>query len=89
MPARWRKQANERGLAAVCQGPRGYELREGKNVLIRVSPYFGNPHIWTLAGWYWCGLGRNTFVEGKSWPTAEEAKADAMAYYREKRKEPR
>lgn len=82
MAARWRKQPNETGLRSVGQSPRGYELREGGEVIIHVAPSGGgwsNP----LRGWYWYGMGQNTHKD--LYKTAEEAKANADAYFKKHR----
>ena len=86
MTARWRKQPNETGLRAVGQGPRGYELRENGEVLIHVSADGGN---WArkLNGWYWYGFDVNTIRIKPHFKTAEDAKADAHAFYLARTKE--
>lgn len=85
MSARWRKTPDERGLASVGQGPRGFELREDGERLIDVNAVGGS---WRgpLKGWYWCGLGVNTYNTKPLFPTAEAAKADADAYYKAAKK---
>ena len=80
--ARWRKQPNETGLRSIGQGPRGYELRLDGDVLIHVAAAGGAALNGPLRGWYWCGLDRNTYSEGKMFKTKEEAKADADAFYK-------
>lgn len=80
MALRWRKQPNETGLRRVCQGPRGFELREGSTIVIRVSPLLSNHR--EVMGWYWYGLGKNTSNEPTK--TAEEAKAQGMAWAKER-----
>ncbi len=83
--ARWKMDPAETGLRAVGAGPRGHTLRLNGEELMRVCPAGGN---WArpLEGWYWVshlgGTTRNTYGEGKIWPTAEEAKADATAFYK-------
>ena len=78
--ARWRKQPNETGLRSIGQTPRGYELRIGEEIILRVWPDGGG---WRndLTGWYWTGLGVIGCDSGK-FATAELAKADADAHYR-------
>lgn len=79
MTARWRKEPRETGLRSIGAAPRGYELREGENILLAVRPYGGN---WArpLDGWYWVGMGQNTCRRLRA--TAEEAKAEADAFYK-------
>lgn len=83
--ARWRKQPNEGGLRSIGQCPRGFELRLGGEVIIRVWPNGGG---WSrpLDGWHWTGLGVTGTGSGK-FSTAEEAKANADAYYKNLRKQ--
>ena len=84
-PARWRKQPRETGLRSVGARPRGYELRKDGEDLISVSPAGGG---WAspLRGWYWVGYGINTYNTKPLFDTAEDAKADADAYYKEHHK---
>lgn len=67
---RWRKQANETGLARVTQGVRGYDA--GRPIVARVR------HMRT-GRWYWYGGGYNSINADVSFATGEEAKADAEA----------
>lgn len=76
MIARWRKQPNETGLSRVCQSQRGFELREGTEVVIHLSP------LGHSGEWYWHGLGRNTYASGVTFPTIEDGKKDANEYYK-------
>jgi hypothetical protein len=84
MPARWRKQKSETGLARVCQGPRGFELFEqgGSRPVIHVAPYTKGFDKYTILGWYWYGMGENTHATPCE--TAEEAKTQAMEFYRKR-----
>ena len=77
MTKRWRKQPNETGLARVVQSPRGYELREGNEKLIQVAPLSGK-NRWDIIGWYWYGLGQNTYKTPVATPV--EAKTEAIAW---------
>jgi hypothetical protein len=43
----WKKQANETGLASICQTPRGYNLRYKGAEIGHI--YFGR----SPEGWYW------------------------------------
>lgn len=79
---RWRKQPAETGLRSIGAAPRGYELRAGDEVLIRVAPMGGGALNGPLRGWYWYGAGKNTANDGQRWDTAEEAKSAADAYYK-------
>lgn len=79
--ARWRKEPHESGLASIGAGPRGYELWKGDEHLISVSAAGGS---WRgpLRGWYWCGMGVNTYHTKPLFKTADEAKEDAAAFYK-------
>lgn len=48
---RWKRQPRERGLAGVCQGPRGWDLRWKSDVLGYVRPRYAGfgRHI---IGWF-------------------------------------
>ena len=81
-PARWRKQPSEGGLRSIGQGPRGYELRLDGEELIHVSAAGGNATGGPLRGWYWYGFGVNTYTTKPLFKTAEDAKADADAFYK-------
>lgn len=87
MAARWRKQPPETGLRSIGARPRGYELRDKGEELMYVSPAGGG---WSmdLKGWYWVGFGINTYNTKPLFKTAEEAKADADAYFKANRKRP-
>lgn len=71
----WRKQPNETGLARVCQGTRGFELRQGKETLAVVAVLGGR---YSRGPWYWYGMGRNTASQPA--PTFDTAKAEALAW---------
>ena len=73
MAKRWRRQPNETGLASVAQSPRGYDLREGGEVLARVRPKLERR---IMVGWYWYGFGFNTC--GTPVETADIAKAQVI-----------
>ena len=79
--ARWRKQPSEGGLRSIGQTPRGYELRKGEEEIISVLAAGGG---WRsdLRGWYWVGMGINTYKTKPLFNAAEEAKAGADAYYK-------
>lgn len=80
---RWRKTPSETGLRSVGQSPRGFELREGEEVICTVSASGGG---WRgpLNGWYWYGDGVNTYNTKPLFPTKEAAKADATKHFKEK-----
>ena len=73
---RWRKQPNAIGLASACQSPRGYELREGQEIIAWVSPLTRDR--FEVIGWYWYGFGQNTCDTPTD--TADKAKAGVMAW---------
>lgn len=82
--ASWRKQPSETGLRSIGQGPRGYELRiAGDDVIIRVQAAGGSATGGPLRGWYWYGMDVNTYNTKTLFKTAEEAKADADAFYKD------
>jgi hypothetical protein len=76
----WRKQPNEKGLARICQGPRGYELRSGGEVVMHVAPKREGFDKWAIHGWYFYGLGYNSLSEGRVFTSPEDAKGAATAY---------
>lgn len=78
MALRWRRQPRESGLAGVCQSPRGFELHDGKKIVIRVAPATSLYNRWEILGWYWYGQGQNTCDNLVATP--EEAKVQAMAW---------
>ena len=88
MSARWRKTPSEGGLRSIGQSPRGFELRDGDEVLIYVSAFGGSALGGPLRGWYWCGFDINTINTKPLFKTKEEAKADATAYFKARAKEP-
>jgi hypothetical protein len=77
MSLRYRKEPDETGLARAVQGPRGYELRDGEEVVMRVAPLTGRDR-YTIYGWYVYGLGINTV--GIPVATADEAKEFAKSH---------
>ena len=81
MAARWRRQKRATGLAGVCQGTRGFELWDGNECLAHVA--VTNRDRYADGPWYWYGFGQNTC--GSPVPTAKEAKAQAMACYKQQR----
>lgn len=74
MAKRWSKQPSERGLARICQGPIGYNLREGGKIIARVRPKMDG---YRTVGWYWYGF--NHGDEPMS-HTAQEAKDQAVEW---------
>jgi len=86
MSLRWRKEPHETGLRSVGQSPRGFELRDGEEVVCSVSPAGGG---WRspLRGWYWVGDGINTYNSKPLFKTKEDAKADADLHFKAKKGE--
>lgn len=83
----WRKQPNEKGLAAVCQTPRGYELRHAGVRLGSVSPSTEMGRRYDIKGWYGCGAWDEWGVPRINTchtlsETMEEAKRVLMAHFR-------
>ncbi|WP_146123546.1 hypothetical protein [Burkholderia multivorans] len=81
--ARWSKEPRETGLRAITQGERGFHLKKDGKILATVLPLMMPGSRFTVIGWYWYGFGQNTCRSPVSTP--EEAKAQAMAVYRESR----
>lgn len=77
--ARWRTTPKAKGLARIGQGPTGVQLRVGTKVLIHVAPAMSYPGR-SITGWYWYGFGQNT--SGSPCETLEQAKAEAVAFYK-------
>jgi hypothetical protein len=86
MKLTWRKEANECGLAAVGQSPRGLVGRIDGEIVFHVAPSGGS---WRgpLLGWYWYGMGKNTFSELPLFKTKEEARDNAKEFYKSLSKE--
>jgi hypothetical protein len=86
----WSRQQDERGLAGVCQSPRGMILKVNGTEVASVSPYCVGFHRYE--GWYWCArcdeLGiqlRNSLVNPMSvkvYETKEAAQAECAEYVR-------
>ena len=83
-----RRQPSERGLASVCQAPRGAVLKVDGEDVGRVCAYavgFGK-----FVGWYWWAASkrykvalRNTAAnDAPRYATVEEAKASCEEYVR-------
>lgn len=74
----WSRQPNETGLAGVCQSPRGAILKADGKPVARVSPDMGGRFYRDILGWYFYGMGRNSFNDPDRagfFPTMDEAKA--------------
>lgn len=84
---RFRRQKSERGLARHMQGERGYDLMLGDERIGGVYPRYAR--FERNSGYYWYAHvgkeSRNTASEPV--PTIEQAKADCMAWVRERMKE--
>lgn len=81
MTARWRKTPRPTGLRGIGFN-QGYQLRDGEKVLINVNAASDLGSV-TPKGWFWAGLGQNSC--GKLVKTAEQAKADADAWFKANR----
>lgn len=79
MTARWKLDPIPTGLGAVGAAPRCSRLREGSKQIATVQAIGGG---WQgpVSGWFWYGMGQNTFAEPCA--TEAEAKAEALAYYK-------
>jgi len=80
--ARWSKQPSETGLARVSQGPRGFDLKDSGEVVVRVRPRGPRLDKYMITGWYWYGLGQISLWDNKVFGSADEAKESAMAYFK-------
>jgi len=79
---RWRKQPRERGLASICQTPRGATLRYGDDVAGRVMgtrTKEGTVRYFWVAGWDRQEIPRMNTC-GEMVKSLEEAKAACKAY---------
>lgn len=70
---RWRKEPSAKGLAAICQGVRGYEYRENGEWIAKVVPLTHGFKRYDVLGWYWYGDGVNTAHRNPPFETAEDA----------------
>jgi hypothetical protein len=86
----WSREPDERGLAGVCQSPRGMVLKANGANVASVSPHCVG--FRRYAGWNWCArcdeLGiqlRNSLVNPisvKVYKTKEAAQAECAEYVR-------
>jgi hypothetical protein len=83
MALRWRKNARETGLAAVCAGPRGSGLYDGDKHYASVN---ANKVGFSMNydGWYWVACSQDNIPHkntcDKPCDTEAEAKKAAMEY---------
>lgn len=73
----WSRQPDNTGLARVAQSPRGAYLKANGNHVGTVSPDLGGPLRRDILGWYFYGMGRNSFNDPNRtgiFPTMDEAK---------------
>lgn len=80
--ARWRNTPNETGLARMVQGERGYELRVGQTVIIKVDAAYGMGSR-TPLGWHWYGMGQNTAQQNKMFSSKDQARDDADSWVKD------
>lgn len=85
--ARWSKEPNETELRRVIQGQRGFNLKKDGEELAHVRPLYSPTDRFHVIGWYWYGFRQNTCNSPVATP--EEAKAQAMAAYRQFEGDPR
>jgi len=76
----WKKTPRSTGLARVCEGELGYDLRmDGRRI--------GGAHPHFKGGYYWAVIGTETIKHRNTAhvtvATIEEAKTQCMAYVRE------
>lgn len=82
---RWRREPRERGLAAICQGTRGWDYCESGEVIARVRPLSaGRLNGLNVSGWYWYGDGVNT-ASTEPFDSPEDAQADVVDHFKEKK----
>lgn len=85
MALRWKRQPNEKGLARVCQGPRGWYLYDGKEIVMRVASLSRGFNKFDITGWYFYGCGHNSCA--MPCDTEGEAQAQAKEFYLKNKKE--
>jgi len=85
----WRKQPNEKGLRAIGQSPRGFEMRYAGETIASVYPHPKGWGAYDYEGWGFSARADeygvphiNSGLEKKFFKTAEEAKKAADAYVR-------
>ncbi len=82
----WKREPNETGLARVCQGKRGWDLRINGNRIAMVRPWTKGFDR-TVRGWYWYGgsdalaVPRMNTCDSPT-KTSEEACAECEAHVR-------
>jgi hypothetical protein len=78
--ARWSREPSKKGLARVCQSPRGLVLKRAGIVLLRIGAHHSRRTGAAYRDflWHWYGFNRNSAAEGREFDTLEEAKADAL-----------
>jgi hypothetical protein len=79
----WSRQPDETGLARVRQSPRGAVLKANGKEAAYVSPHLGGRNWREVIGWYFVGMGRNSFNDPDRagvYPTIDEAKAACKAW---------
>lgn len=81
---RWSKQKKESGLAGVCQGKLGMELKEKGKIIASVRPACRGFNRHDIIGWYWYGEGHNTAHKPSA--TMELAMQEAWNTIKEERK---
>jgi hypothetical protein len=78
-PLRWRREPRATGLARVCQGERGYELRRGGVRVGHVSVLYEFGKYSAKLGYYWSArIGTDMYNSCSDRPilqSPEEAKA--------------
>lgn len=84
---RWRREPREKGLAAVCQIHRGYDLWDDKEKVGYVRVYTNNFDRFKVCGYYFCISYKNNTLnsswEDKVYQTEDEAKKEAVKLYKE------
>jgi hypothetical protein len=83
---RWRREPHATGLAGICQGERGWQLRYGEEQVGTVAVAYKGGSRSEREGYYWYArsdeLGvplRSTAAE-RAYPDAESARADCLAW---------
>ena len=79
MALRWKKQPNREGLERIGQGPRGWQLSTGKEIVMHVAPVTPRFDRFTVVGWYFYGCDHNSYATPCE--TAEQAKEQAKEFY--------
>ena len=80
MAVRWKLEPKATGVEAVIAGPRGSFLLNSLGAIIMYTEAFVVAPGAPVKGWYWYGMGRDTYSNPLC-ATEKEARKEARAYY--------